>query len=93
MDERREGENAREQQRGWQRAGEEKAEAGLVRQKEERQREREELKNEEVAFISLPVFDQWSMGNRGSADNWSTASEERSFTFLLACSPLLQNHV
>lgn len=70
-----------------------KAGASLVRQKEERQREREELKNEEVAFISLPVFDQWSMGNRGSADNWSTASEERSFTFLLACSPLLQNHV
>lgn len=37
-------------------------------------------------------FDQWSMGNRGSADSWSTAPEERSFTFLLALSPLLQNH-
>lgn len=33
------------------------------------------------------------MGNRGSADNWSTAPEERSFTFLRALSPLLQNHI
>lgn len=34
-----------------------------MRQKEEKQREREEVANEEVAIISLPVFDQWSMGN------------------------------
>lgn len=26
-------------------------------------RQREEVENEEVAIISLPVFDQWSMGN------------------------------
>lgn len=34
-----------------------------VRQTVERQREREEVENEEVAFASLPDFDQWSMGN------------------------------
>lgn len=32
-------------------------------QKEERQRGREEVENEEVAVVSLPVFDHWSMGN------------------------------
>lgn len=50
--------------------------------REERQREREE-----VAIISLPVFDQRSMGSWGSADSWSTAPEERSFTFLLRSFP------
>lgn len=41
----------------------EKAEVDWVRQTEETQREREEIENEEVAFASLPDFDQWSMGN------------------------------
>lgn len=63
------------------------------RQREAGQRQKEEVENEEVVIISLPVFDQWSMGNRGSAESWSTAPEERSSTFLLALSPLLQNHL
>lgn len=53
---------------------------------EGRWREREEEDNEEMAVICLPVFDQWSVGSRGGADSWSTAPEERGFTFLLALS-------
>ena len=37
--------------------------SGLSETEEKRQREREEVENEEVAIRSLPVFDQCSMGN------------------------------
>lgn len=86
MKEGRDGKNARERERG-ERATERQNRSEGGRESAGRQRESKEVENEEVAIISLPVFDQWSMGNCGSTGSWSTAPEERSFKFLLASFP------